>query len=124
MKKDSQAAVFVEPPAIVSGLTLRPLTAGTLILLRQTDNKLISGKAGAEGVEYEVAAFLWIHGGDAVKVRKSAKNAETFREAVLSFADTLTVPEFTAAANQIQEIITQATAGMTYEVEGADDGPK
>jgi hypothetical protein len=123
MTTDSPAQAFVEPPAEVAGLKLRPLTMGTLILLKATDNKLITGTADNNGLELEVAAFLYIHAADPLAVRRAAKSADAFRDAVLAFADTLSVGEFTAAATQIQEIITAATVGMNYQVEDNGEQP-
>lgn len=121
-----QETAFTDTPDTIGNLTLRPLTAGTLILLKQTKNPLMAGGIGEEDREFHVAAFLYIHAGDPKAVRKAAANDAAFREAVLEFADGLTVADFAKAAMQIKDICERSMVGMNYEVEdtgGSDAHP-
>lgn len=110
-------STFIAPESTVAGLVLRPLTAGTLILLKQTKNPLLTGSL-TEDKEFHVAAFIYIHSGDPRTVRKAAASDTTFREAVLEFADSLSVADFAKAAGQVKDICEKSVIGMNYEVEG------
>ena len=120
MSEDAKLDVFVEAEPVVCGLELRPFTAGSLIILKKTGNGLLKGDDS--NTEFDVAAFLYAHTADVAIVRKSAKSKEAWEEAVLVYADTLTVRDFVRAANQIQGIMESAMIGQDYEVETKDGG--
>lgn len=115
---------FTAPPETIAGLRLRPLTAGTLAILRQTKNGLFLGEGKSSNLEFDVAAFLYVHAGNAADVRKSAWDPEQFRERVLIFAEDLSIPAFQGAAGSIQRIIERALAGQDYEVEATNEGAR
>lgn len=118
---DPKEAVFIQPPQDIGGLSARPMTAETLIILKQTGNALIKG-GGGNGTELDVAAFLYIHTADPREVRRVAFDADKFRERVLEFAGTIKVSDFAKAAELIKRIVEQSVVGMDYEVEG-ESGP-
>lgn len=112
---------FIEPQPVVAGIKLRPFTAGSLILLRKTKNGLLDGSEA--DVEFDVASFLYAHAGELKQVRESARSADSWRDAVLTFADGLSVKDFVAAAGQIKGILERASAGQDYDVDGEPDNP-
>jgi hypothetical protein len=112
---------FVDPQATVAGLKLRPFTAGSLILLRKTKNGLLDGSQ--EDVEFDVAAFLYAHTAEPKTVRESARTADAWRDAVLTFADGISVADFVAAAQQIKGILQRASVGQDYDVDQEPDHP-
>lgn len=112
---------FVAPAPVAAGLTLRPFTAGSLILLRTTGNGLLTGTS--TNLEFDVAGFLYLHTADKAEVRRAAKSTESWRDAVLAFADGLSVKDFVSAANEIKAIMAAASVGQDYEVERDDHDP-
>lgn len=119
--ESTKERAFTAPPDTIAGLRLRPLSAGTLAILRQTKNGLFLGEGKSENLEFDVAAFLYVHAADADEVRKAAWDPERFRERVLLFAESISIREFQGAAGSIQGIIERALAGQDYEVE-ANEG--
>jgi hypothetical protein len=115
---------FIDTPAEVAGLKLRPMTAGSLILLRMTKNGLLDGGEDIPDIEYQVLSFLYIHSGDAAEVRKSVKNIEVFEDKVLQFADTLSIKDFVKAADQVKQIITESSIGADYTIQDTGDSKK
>lgn len=118
----AQEQAFISPPLSVGGLELRPLTAGTLIILKQTGNKLVDGIVDGADREFQVAAFLFIHAADPKRVRRVSGDPASFRDAVLEFADGLSITNFAEAAVGIRTICEQATVGQVYEVEDKGGG--
>ncbi len=117
----SQEKAFNEPEAVVSGIALRPLSAGTLILLKQTKNPLLEGNIDGEDREFHVAAFLYIHSADAKAVRRACADQSAFREAVLEFAEGISIADFSKSAAQIKAICEASVVGMNYEVKDGGD---
>ena len=113
---------FVAPAMEIAGLKLRPLSAGTLIQLKLTHNPLIDGDETTDP-EYHVAGFLFIHSADPREVRKATANPELFRDRVLEFAEGLSIPDFVAAAKQIQQLVESAGAGNDFEVKSNEAQP-
>jgi len=108
-------SAFIAPAPVVAGFTLRPFTAASLIIMRKTGNTLLSGSEA--NVEFDVAAFLYAHSGDTKQVRKTAQDAGAWQDAVLNFAETLSVQDFVKAAGEIKSIMERAMVGQDYEVE-------
>jgi hypothetical protein len=117
----AKQAAFVASDPEVAGLTLRPLSAGTLIILKQTGNPLLDGSE--KDVEFAVAAFLYIHIADAKEVRKVSADAVAFRDRVLEFAESISVPDFVKAANSIKDLIESAVIGHDYAVDQTNEQP-
>ena len=115
-------AVFVAPDTEIAGLKLRPLSAGSLIQLKLTKNPLIDGLETADP-EFHVASFLFIHSADPKTVRKATANMEIFRDKVLEFADSISIPDFVKAAQQIQQLVESATVSNDYEVKSDEASP-
>jgi hypothetical protein len=114
-KEVEKLAAFIEPPPEAAGRTLRSFSAASLILMRQTNNGLLVGSE--KDIEFDVAAFLYAHTQDVRKVREVARAPDTWRAAVLDFAESLTVPDFVKAAGEIRAILERAMVGQDYVVE-------
>lgn len=114
-------SAFIEPAPTVAGLTLRPFTAASLIILRKTGNALLNGSE--ENVEFDVAAFLYAHSGDTKQVRKTAQDAGAWQDAVINFAETLSIKDFVKAAGDIKGIMERAMVGQDYEVQQDNHDP-
>jgi hypothetical protein len=117
----AKQAAFAASEPEVAGLTLRPLSAGTLIILKQTGNPLLDGSE--KDVEFAVAAFLFIHCADPKEVRKISADPVAFRDRVLEFAESISVPDFVTAANSIKDLIESAVVGHDYEVDQSNEPP-
>ena len=117
---DEKLQAFTAPDPEVGGITMRPFTAMSLILLRQTGNRLLDG-VEAEGIEYDVAAFLYIHTAPRDQVLAVAADKGKFQRAVLEYADGLTLGDFTKAAKEIRRQIEGAMAGQDYQVEDQEN---
>jgi hypothetical protein len=109
-------AAFIEPASVVSGLALRPFTAGTLAQLMMVGNKLIEKTEDQSDIAFHVLGFLYVHAGPVAEVRRSVMERDKFVEAVWKFADTVTVKDFVSAADAIRAIIERGMVGMDYEV--------
>ncbi len=70
------------------GIELRPLTLGTLALLRQTKNEFLTGTGGKlENEIFAALAFAYIHAAPLAEVRRNVWNENAFRDAVAAFGD-------------------------------------
>lgn len=121
LSENSKQAAFIALDPEVVGLSLRPLSAGTLIILKLTGNTLLDGSD--KDIEFNVAAFLYVHSADPKEVRKASTNPEVFKERVIEFAENLTVPDFIQAANSVRDIIESAVVGQDYEVDQSGEQP-
>jgi hypothetical protein len=108
-------AAFVDPNPTVAGLELRPFTAASLILMKRTVNGLLQGKD--DNIEFDVAAFLYLHSTKQSEVVKAARSTESWEGAVLEFAGKLTIPDFVKASKEIRGIMEQAMVGQDYQVQ-------
>lgn len=115
-------SALVEPPPQVLGMQLRPFTAGSLILLQIVKNPLLDGTANDDDLFFHVASFIYIHKADLSEVRKCIRNREKFEENVFKFAETFSVKDLIASAQDIKGIIEKSVAGLDYQVE--DEGNK
>lgn len=109
---------LVAPPTVIGDYTLRPFTAGSLIMLQMVKNPLVDQTVSTDDLFFHIASFIYIHTEDRTIVQKAVINLDTFREKVIDFADGLKVTDIIAAANQIREIIERAATALNYEVEG------
>ena len=105
----------------VDGVKLRPITAGTYLILKRVGNPIISGSEEdleKDDMEYHLASFLYVHdeNNDLKDIRKNALNAEAFTEAVFEYAETLTIIDFVKSTDAIREIVDQATIGSDVQV--------
>lgn len=112
---------FIEPTTVVAGLSLRPFTAASLIIMRQTGNGLL--KSDESNIEFDVAAFLYAHSADRQQVVKTSKDAEAWRDAVMEFSQGMSVRDFVKAASEIKNILEQAMVGQDYAIEGDKQHP-
>jgi len=112
---------FVAPESKAAGLKLRPFTAASLILLRKTDNGFITNAKG--NLEMDVAAFLYLHATPIKNVIEASATMESWRAAVLEFAERVTVRDFVDAAKEIRGIIDAAFVGQDYEVPTENHDP-
>jgi hypothetical protein len=111
--------VFVQPAPEVCGMKLRPFSASSLILLKKTKNPIISGDTrDVDDIEFHIAGFLFIHAAPLSEVRKASFKPDLFEEKVLEFAERMSIRDFSLAVKQIERIVTEASVGNDYEVEG------
>ena len=119
---DIREAAFVAPTPTINGEIVRPITAGSLILLKRTGNKIIEGQT-SDLPERDLCAFLFIHTQPVEQVRRACATADAFDEAVQTYAETLPIKELVKAGSVIKQLAQDAAASMDYEVEG-DASPK
>jgi hypothetical protein len=110
----SLAGAFRLMPRELCGLTVRPITAGSLDLLYLTGNMLFSADAPAKaGSEIAaIAEFLWIHTAPLEEVLDAAEDPALFRRKTRAFAlqvDIDDLGKITAAISAAGEQIAAAT---------------
>lgn len=76
-REDSNNRSMVQPPARTeSGLTLRPISLGSLEVLRQLGNPLTSGNAELATIDTRtLAEFIWVHAAPLDEVLETVYNA-------------------------------------------------
>jgi len=108
----------------VDGIRIRPFTAGNLIRLQLVGNPLVdSGTCNPEEQLYHVASFLFIHSAPIEEVNRAIEDRKTFKGAVLNFMDQVNIRDVPKVAEEIGQIIRNATIGTDYEVENEGPAP-
>ncbi len=115
-REDSNNRSMVQPAARTeSGLVLRPISLGSLEVLRQLGNPLASGNAELSTIDTRtLAEFIWVHAAPLDEVLETVYNApsQVNRKAAL-FAMNISPPELhaiTAALSADQAALQAASA--------------
>ena len=76
-REDSNNRSMVQPSArLESGLTLRPISLGSLEILRQLGNPLASGEANISTIDTRtLTEFIWVHAAPLDEVVETVYNA-------------------------------------------------
>lgn len=114
-KEVEKLAAFVEPPDTVAGIELRPFTAGSLMLLEKTGNKLHS--SGKDAPMFDVLAYIYMHSAPIREVQRAAANIQSWTEAVELFSFGVSISNLITTAGTIGDIIKKSTVGLDYQVE-------
>lgn len=72
---------------------------------------------------FHIASFIFIHVASVREVRRASKNNENYRDAVLTFTESLSVKALIEAAPIIKAMIEAAMVGQDYRVDGGDSPP-
>lgn len=109
---------FQDHPIIVNGKALRPLTAGTLMLLMETGNPLFSEPAAgaSEPTEAEtfqsLFEFIWIHYGPEDDVIRQCEDPALLRAAARKFSLGFGFDELQTFSAQFEAIRTRINSAM------------
>lgn len=74
-RQDENNRSIVRPAAEVAGLKLRPLSLGSLELLRQMGNALATGSAAPDALEpHTLTEYIWVHAAPVQDVLEAVYN--------------------------------------------------
>jgi hypothetical protein len=114
-KEVEKLQAFIEPPAVIAGVELRPFTAGSLMLLEKTGNKLhVSGK---DAPIFDVLAYIYMHSAPIREVQRAAVSNPSWTEAVELFSFGISIQNLLETAGTIGDIIQKSTVGIDYQVQ-------
>lgn len=115
-REDSNNRSLVQPPARTeSGLSLRPISLGSLEVLRQLGNPLASGNAELTNIDTGILTeFIWVHAAPLDEVMETVFNAPSqVKRRAAQFAMTISPAELrviTAALSADQASVQAASA--------------
>lgn len=121
-KEVEKLSAFIEPPAVVAGIELRPFTAGSLMLLEKTGNKL--HQAGSNAPMFDVLAYIYLHSQPIADVIRASTSMASWTEAVEKFSFNVSITDLVTTAGKIGEIIQKSTVGLDYTVEDSGSGTR
>ena len=120
---------FIPPAAKAGGLTLRPFTAGTILLLERMEHPLVDDAAKRDMTPEEVLSLVFVLTRP-VKESNALLNQgpEAFSDAVVEFADTIPVADLKPVGEAIRAhfkaaLSTAAQPGDKPEGKGAPASP-
>jgi hypothetical protein len=111
LQSNKRNDAFISGEGSISGLPVRPFTAGSLLICKRVGNSLVSGEK-SEDPEFDVLSFIYIHTAPIEEVRKNAFNKETFWASVTKWADKLTVKDIEEAGGLVEKIIANSGIGI------------
>jgi len=115
---------FLRQEYRLGNLRLRPITLGTMALLRRTRNTFVTGIESENGAEFDTAAFLFIHSEPVDKVCDLVLNGPDFFRAVIRFAERADFTDILLKApDVVQRMIADASAGKAEPVTPPDAEP-
>ena len=115
-REDSNNRSLVQPPARTeSGLALRPISLGSLEVLRQLGNPLASGNAELTNIDTGILTeFIWVHAAPLDEIMETVYNAPSqVKRRAAQFAMTISPSELrviTAALSADQAALQAASA--------------
>lgn len=115
-REDSNNRSLVQPPARTeSGLALRPISLGSLEVLRQLGNPLASGNTELTNIDTGILTeFIWVHAAPLDEVMETVYNAPSqVKRRAAQFAMTISPAELrviTAALSADQAALQAASA--------------
>ena len=115
-REDSNNRSLVQPPARTeSGLALRPISLGSLEVLRQLGNPLASGNTELTNIDTGILTeFIWVHAASLDEVMETVYNAPSqVKRRAAQFAMTISPAELrviTAALSADQAALQAASA--------------
>ena len=115
-REDSNNRSLVQPPARTeSGLSLRPISLGSLEVLRQLGNPLASGNTELTDIDTGILTeFIWVHAAPLDEVIETVYNAPSqVKRRAAQFAMTISPAELrviTAALSADQAALQAASA--------------
>lgn len=115
-REDSNNRSLVQPPVRTeSGLSLRPISLGSLEVLRQLGNPLASGNAELTDIDTGILTeFIWVHAAPLEEVMETVYNAPSqVKRRAAQFAMTISPAELrviTAALSADQAALQAASA--------------
>ena len=102
---------FISSESTIKGLSVRPFTAGSLLICKRVGNSLVGGEK-SEDPEFDVLSFIYIHTAPIDEVRKNAFNKEVFWASVTKWADKLTLKDIEEAGSLVEKIIANSGIGI------------
>jgi len=95
----------------VAGLTLRPVTLETIVLLKQVNSPLILGEeiSQVENIFLDCCIFIVLQTVDSMEARKLAWDEEALRNKALDLSATIPAGEFETLTQGINSILGDAT---------------
>ena len=128
-RESQNEQTFIEPPAEIAGLTLRPFSLGSLSICRRAKLTMLTGEAKPEELDddakqQQIVAFLYIQSQPILEVLKAIKDPEFMGNHVLPFAMTLPLSAIPAAVAEIQRIMDAASAAYVEVQPKPDDKPE
>ena len=115
-REDSNNRSLVQPPVRTeSGLSLRPISLGSLEVLRQLGNPLASGNTELSDIDTRILTeFIWVHAAPLDEVMETVYNAPSqVKRRAAQFAMTISPAELrviTAALSADQAALQAASA--------------
>ena len=115
-REDSNNRSMIQPPARTeSGLSLRPISLGSLEVLRQLGNPLASGNTELTDIDIGILTeFIWVHAAPLDEVMETVYNAPSqVKRRAAQFAMTISPAELrviTAALSADQAALLAASA--------------
>lgn len=115
-REDSNNRSLVQPPVRTeSGLSLRPISLGSLEVLRQLGNPLASGNAELTNIDTGILTeFIWVHAAPLEEVMETVYNAPSqVKRRAAQFAMTISPAELrviTSALSADQAALQAASA--------------
>lgn len=115
-REDSNNRSLVQPPARTeSGLSLRPISLGSLEVLRQLGNPLASGNTELSDIDTGILTeFIWVHAAPLDEVMETVYNAPSqVKRRAAQFAMTISPAELrviTSALSADQAALQAASA--------------
>lgn len=115
-REDENNRSMVQPPARTeSGLTLRPISLGSLEVLRQLGNPLASGNTELTDIDTGILTeFIWVHAAPLEEVMETVYNAPSqVKRRAAQFAMTISPAELrviTSALSADQAALQAASA--------------
>ena len=115
-REDSNNRSMIQPPARTeSGLSLRPISLGSLEVLRQLGNPLASGNTELTDIDTGILTeFIWVHAAPLDEVMETVYNAPSqVKRRAAQFAMTISPAELrviTAALSADQAALQAASA--------------
>ena len=127
-RESQNEQTFIEPPAEIAGLTLRPFSLGSLSICRRAKLTMLTGEAKPEELDddakqQQIVAFLYIQSQPILEVLKAIKDPDFMGNHVLPFAMTLPLSAIPAAVAEIQRIMDAASAAYVEVQPKPDEKP-
>jgi hypothetical protein len=96
----------------VLGMTLRPVTLETIVLLKQVDSPLILGVAMEKipNIFLDCCIFIVLQSGEVKDARRLAWSPTMLREAALDMASSVPAKDFSTVTDSINSILRDATS--------------
>lgn len=118
---------FVDVPASIQGIALRPLSAGSFELLGEINSPLVFGNESSQKLDLQTLVsaaheYIWIHSADLEKVLAIRTRDDLPRDEIRRLAMSIPLGEVLAFTTQFTESALRMAASMA-EPEDEEDEP-